>query len=271
MAEPIGGWRPVPVGDGTALADDGERLAVASMARIEVREGPTGVAAVDAPWPAPGVPRFDGDRVLWGPGVLDLATGAYRPVAAAAPRMWPGGGERPSVYAWSAGGTRLVAGFDRRAVVLSADGEPLESLPLPHGLAPAAAFAGRDRALVDLTPFGSDLMPVVALSADADERYLCAVALNQAVVSVDLAAGVVADTWPGTWAGVAVAPDGARVAVLSSTGAVALADLAGGRFAPRAEIHPPDGSGPPRAVAFDGSVLAVCGGGMVAVARTAPR
>jgi hypothetical protein len=161
----------------------------------------------------------------------------------------------------------LVAGFAGRAVLLTAGGEVLGRLPTPSGLAPAAAFAGRDRALVELTDFGVDLAPIVALSADTAERHLLAVALNQAVVSIDLAAGAVVDQWPGAWASVAVRPDGQHVAVLSSNGTVTVADLADGRFGPGTKITPPAGSGPPRAIAFDESAVAVCGGGIVAVAR----
>lgn len=266
MAVRLGKWRRVAVGDGDALALHGSRLAVASSARLEVVHGATVVAAVEAPWPAPGAPQFQDDQVLWGPGVLTLSTGSYRPLTAAAPKTWPGGGERPSIYAWSADGSRLVAGFGGRAVLLSAGGEMLGPVPTPSGLAPVAAFAGRDRALVELTDFGVQLVPIVALSADTAERRLLAVALNQAVVSIDLVAGAVIDVWRGAWASVAVAPGGEHVAVLASTGIIAVADLVDGRFAPRAEIAPPAGSRPPRAIAFDGSAVAVCGGGLVAVA-----
>jgi hypothetical protein len=160
-----------------------------------------------------------------------------------------------------------VAGFGGRAVLLSAGGEELGYVPTPSGLAPAAAFAGRDRALVELTDFGVDLTPIVALSADAAERRLLAVALNQAVISIDLVGGAVVDQWPGAWASVAVPPDGEYIAVLSSDGAVTVADLTGGRFGPGTKVAPPNGSGPPRAIAFDGAAVAVCGGGIVAVAR----
>ena len=267
MAANISGWRPLPAADGDALALDGMLLAVASAAHLEIMEGPTVVASVDPPWPAPGVPRFRGNRVLWGPGVLDLTSGRYKPMAAAAPVSWPGGGEHPSVYAWSSDGSRLVAGFDARTVLLSSGGDLLGPVPTPSGLAPTAAFAGRKRALVDLAGFGRDLMPIVSLSADDAERHLLAVALNQSAVSVDLDGGLVLDEWTGPWTGVAVAPDGASVAVLASTGVVIVADLVDGRFGQTTEIAVPTGSRPARAIAFDGSLLGVCGGGVVAVAE----
>lgn len=87
------------------------------------------------------------------------------------------------------------------------------------------------------------------------------------MISIDLVAGAVVDQWPGAWASVAVHPDSEYIAVLSSDGTVTVADLADGRFGSGTKVAPPTGSGPPRAIAFDGSAVAVCGGGIVAVAR----
>jgi len=56
-------WRTLASEGGSLLAFSGKRLAIAGEARLRVLQGNETLASVDAPSPAPGMPRFDGSKV----------------------------------------------------------------------------------------------------------------------------------------------------------------------------------------------------------------
>ena len=124
----VGPWLTLPSEGGGSVALDGERLAVSSQAHLSVWRNEARIASVDATWPFPGLPRFSGERVYWGPGFLELSSGRYTSFDAARPAARPGGGERPVVYAWSPHGDCFVGSFStgdasRPVRVTSYDGQ----------------------------------------------------------------------------------------------------------------------------------------------------
>ncbi len=283
----IGPWEAVAAEGGGTVSLDGDRLAVASQAHMVVWLGRRRLGAAEAPWPAPGRPRFLGSRVLWGPGVLDLASGNYAPLAAARPEIWPGGGERPHVHAWSALGDRLLVSYSthdpaRPARIVLFDGVSGRTVLTrwhSDALPPEAAWVGRDVAAVGFRDLelldaatGAErgrvalgAGTVTCLDADAEERLLVAVDLNRAIFSIDLQAGQIVDRWEGRWLDAAVAPDGHLVVALDLAGGLHFASLAAGRFRLLGEAA----AAQPGSVALDRGVLAVAGGGIAARATLA--
>jgi len=247
----------LPSEGGESLAFDGDRLAVAGSTRLCVWRGDTRVATIEAELKAPGVPRFAGERVYWGPGFADLVTGYYTRLEGERPIMWPGGGEVPQVYAWSPRGERLVGSFARSELGHSVrvtlyhgeTGEPLATLYEGSGLPPLAAWLGKSacvvgfnnprvfdhsgRHLADITLGGPTVSCIEAITS---ERRLIAVELNNAMTLIDAATWTVLDRWPGPWLHGTVSPDGRFVAVLEPWGKLHFACLEDDRFRPAGEV-----------------------------------
>jgi hypothetical protein len=279
----IGPWEVVDAEGGGSVAVDARRLAVASQAHLAVWLDGQRLATADAPWPAPGKPRFAQDRVFWGPGVLDLRSGQYSVLVTPGPATWPGGSERPQVHAWSARGERLLVSYStgdparptRVDLLEGADGRAIATRWSANALAPEAAWAGRDVAVVgfrDLEVLDAtsgavrghvrlEAGSVISLDADAGERCLVAVDLNRAVFWVDLHELRIVDRWAGQWQDAAITPDGLLAVALDLAGRLHFADLGSRRFRP---IGAADNVTVPGSVALGQDVLAVAGGGVAA-------
>lgn len=280
----FGPWQVLAAEGGGTVALAGERLAACGQAHLVVWQGLLRLGAADAPWPAPGRPRFAGERVCWGPGVLDLACGAYAPLYAAEPELRPGGGERPCVHAWSAHGERLLVGYatgdaqapTRLVLFDGGRGEPLATLRHPAEFPPQAAWVGRTALVVgfgDPRAFAVDTGAecacialgagtVTRLDADAAERRLLAVDLNRCVAWIDPHAWQLVDRWEGRWLDAAIAPDGRHAVALDLAGGLHLARLAADRFEPLgAAAAPPFVA---TSVALDDTAIALAGGGLAA-------
>lgn len=274
-----GPWRELPSEGGGSLAFAGARMAVGGAARLTVWEGDTRLAVADAPWPAPGTPRFAGERVHWGPGFLDLASGRYTTLEGALPAVWPGSGERAQVHAWSPRGDRLVAAFGSadpvhpvRVSLFDGEGGLVAVLREGSGSPPQAAWVGEHAAVVGLgdplvfgrsgsrvaeVPLGGGT--VTTLAATADERRLLAVDLNRAAAWIDTETWTVLDRWPGPWLHGAVSPDGRVVAVLEPWGKLHFACIQGDRFRPAGEAPCDPGA---IAIALPPGEIATVGGGL---------
>jgi hypothetical protein len=253
----LGSWQMLPSEGGQWLAWAGERMAVAGQARLVVWHGQAQIVAVDAPSPAPGVPRFVGDRVYWGPGAVDLVSGRYAYLEPAQPAVWPGGGERPHVYAWSPQGDRFLGSFSsgdplhpvRVTLFDGRTGVVLATLWKGAGLPPEAAWFGEEvavvgfgnpkvfdlsgRSVADIALGGST---VVALGATGDGGRLVAVDSNRSISWIDAATWSVLDQWPGPWLSGAVSPDGRFVVALEPWGKLHLACMVRDRFAPLGQV-----------------------------------
>jgi len=219
--------------------------------------------------------------------VLDLTSGNYAALAAAQPEIWPGGGERPHVHAWSTLGERLLVSYSTRdparptrVVLLDGfSGRTVFTRWHSDALPPEAAWVGRDVAAVGFRDL--ELLDaatgaargrvalgagtVTRLDADAEERFLVAVDLNRAIFSIDLQTGQIVDRWNGAWLDAAVAPDGHLVVALDLAGRLHFASRTGGRFRLLGEAA----AAQPGSVALDRGVLAVAGGGIAARAKLA--
>lgn len=158
-----GPWVAHHGGRGNRLAIAGERLAAAELGRLTIWEGLGLPGQWEAPSSSPGCPRFAGNRLLWGAGVLDLSSGHYQPLAGldaalvagtSAPAViTPAGGYRPTCYAWAPAGDALVVAAawggapgppPARALLLdpAGGGGPPLVLWQGHDLAPTAAWLG---------------------------------------------------------------------------------------------------------------------------------
>ncbi len=247
----IGSWRVRPSEGGGWLALDEDRMAVASSARLSVWQGDTRIAMVEALFPAPGMPGFVGEKVCWGPGILDLVSGAYRPLDNAQPTVWPGGGERAHIYAWSPEGDRLVAGFgtghsNHPVRVTLYDGETGATVATVwegSGLPPQAAWAGEHAVVVGLSSpqvfdhSGKHLAAipieganVASIAAPRSEHRLMLLDLNRTILWIDTAAWTILDVWPGPWLHAAVSPDGRLVIALEAWGKVHFARMENDKF-----------------------------------------
>ena len=247
----IDSWRVRPSDGGASLALDQDRMAIASSARLCVWQGGTRVANVEALFSSPGIPRFVGQKVYWGPGFLDLVSGEYRRLENAQPTMWPGGGERAHVYAWSPSGDRLVASFSTgdpnhpvRATLFSGEtGATVASLWEGNRLPPQAAWVGEHAAVVGLnTPevfdhSGKHIATIVldganvaAIDAPRNERRLMVLDLNRTISWIDTATWGILDTWSGPWLHASVSPDGRLVAALEAWGKVHFARTENDKF-----------------------------------------
>jgi hypothetical protein len=283
----LGSWELTDAEGGGSVAVDARLLAVASQAHLAVWAGGQRLAAADAPWPAPGKPRFARDRVFWGPGVLDLRSGRYS-VLAPGPASWPGGAERPQVHAWSATGERLLVSYatgdparpTRVDLLAGADGATIAARWSASALAPEAAWVGQDVAVAGFADLevidaasgavrgqvGLGAGSVISLDADAAERRLVAVDLNRAVFLIDLYELRIVDRWAGRWLDAALTPDGQLAVALDLAGRLHFADIASHRFRPLGEA---DNVVAPGAVTLGPGVLAVAGGGVAARAGLA--
>lgn len=277
----IESWHTLPSEGGSSITLDGERMAVASSARLHVWRGTTRLASADAAFPAPGAPRFAGQRVYWGAGVLDLDSGGYTRIAGAEPEVRPGAGERPHVYAWSAQGDRLVGSFSTgdprrpvRVILFNGQtGSEEATLFEGSGLPPSAAWIG-ERAVVvgfsDPLVFDKSGMRVaeIALSggkiacieSTAEEQRIIIVDLNRAIFWIDAATWSVLDRWRGPWMHGAVSPDGRFVAVLEPWGKLHFASIEEDRFSPAGQVAVDDKA---VAIALNPDEIATVGGGEV--------
>jgi len=277
----VNSWQALPSEGGESLALAGDFMAVSGQARLCVWQGGTRLAAVDAPSPAPGKPRFYGDRVYWGPGFLDIITSRYTCLRAAQAEARPGGGERPYVYAWSAAADRLVGSFssndkDRPVRVTLFDGhsgDPMANLWEGSGLAPAAAWLGRQAIVVGFSDprvfdhSGSHVRDIAigggsiaAIEATTDERRLIIVDLNRTVALIDTETWEILDRWPGPWLHSSLSPDGRFLAALEPGGNLHFACLDGDRFRPAGQIAIDSRA---IALAIAAGEIAVVGGGEV--------
>lgn len=280
----IGPWSPVgPTEGGATIAIDGDRTAVASLGHVVVWIGNQRLCRVDAPCPAPGTPRFRNDKLLWGPGVLDLHTGNYEVIEAALPEIWPGGGGRPQVFSWSADGAHLVATYDtgdsqRTTRVTLFDAilkQPIATLWHGGGLTPEAVWLGRDLAVVgfrepklfDLSTGTAqdtlvlDAGTITRLDADRDERWLMAVDLNRSIIWIDLAQRRIVGRWEGRWQDATISPDGVFLAGLDMDGRMHFACLTAQGFRP---IDAVDGSFRVDSIALQDNLIAIASQGMAA-------
>jgi hypothetical protein len=260
-------------------------MAVASSARLRVWHGDSPGEIVQAPCPAPGIARFGGQKVYWGPGILDLASGEFRVIEDAKPEIWPGGGERPFVYAWSPAGDRLLASFStananhpsRTALFNGETGTLIATLPNGTGLPPQAAWLGRHAAVVGFNhPRVFDLagrqIAVIAveagnvsnIAAPENESRLILLDLNRNICVVDTASWAILDTWRGPWMYAAVSPDGKVVAALEAWEKIHFARLQDDRVHP-SSVVPIDPSAVAIALADD--QIAAVGGGELRWAR----
>ena len=246
-------WRTLRSEGGSSLALDGARLAIAGPARLGVWRHGMRIATVEAPAPSPGVPRFAGQRVYWGAGVLDLTSGKYTVIDAALPARCPGGGERPHVYAWSPNGERLLGSFSTgnpnastRVTLFDArGGAAIATLWKGTSVPPQAAWIGERAIVVGFAnprvfdasgsprfeiPLGGGT--IVAIEAAANEQRLIVVDLNRAISWVDPENGSVLDRWDGPWLHAAVSADGQFVAALEPWGKLQFACIEHDRFRP---------------------------------------
>jgi hypothetical protein len=277
----INSWQTLPSEGGESLALAGERLAVGGQGRLCVWQGSTRLTTVNAPSPAPGMPRFSGERVYWGPGFVDLTTDNYTRLEGTQPAMMPGGGERPHVYAWSPQGEFLLGSFStndalrpvRVKLFDGRNGEAVATLWEGSGLSPQAAWLGERAAVVgfgdprvfdysgrhlaDIPLAGAT---IVAIEATTDERRLIVVDLNRSISWIDIETWTVLDCWPGPWLHGAVSPDGRFVAVLEPWGKLHFACMESDRFKPAGQATA-DPKAFALAIALD--ELAIVGGGEV--------
>ena len=280
----IGTWTPIgPTQGGATIAIAGELTAVAGPGHVVVWTGMQRVCQVEAPCPAPGTPRFRNGQLLWGPGVLDLNTNSYEVIEAACPQIRPGGGQRPSIYAWSPNGARLVAGYstgeaDHQTRVTLFDGiggQPIAELLRGNELPPQAVWVGREVAVVGFreprlfslaTGAAQGMLPLDAgiitrLDADQDERFLIAVDLNRSVILIDQSRMTVVDRWEGRWQDAVISPDGRFLSALDMEGSMHFACLSDRGFQTLGE---PDKSIRANSVALGDNVIAVASGGVAA-------
>ncbi len=251
----IGSWQELPTEGGSAAAFHGDWLAVGGMARLLVWQGLTRVASVDAPWPAPGVPRFVGhERVCWGAGWLELASGRYTAIESARPRVMPMGGEFVLAYAWSPRGDVLLGSFgtaERRRVALfdGRDGTlqatPVDELGLPApavwlgehaaviGLPDPLVFDRRGGRIATISLGGGQIGPI---SASADEQRILITDINRCLALVDSASWRIVTRWEGRWATGALSPDGRIAVALEPWGKLHLACVSRDRIEPAAAI-----------------------------------
>jgi len=280
----IGPWSPIgPTEGGATVAIDGDRTAVAGPGHVIVWIGNRRLCRVDAPCPAPGTPRFRNGKLLWGPGVLDLETGNYEVIEAAVPEIWPGGGERPQVFSWSADGAHLVAAYEigdshRPVRVTLFDGilkQPVANLWHGTELTPQAVWLGSNLAIIGFREpkvfdiatgtaqdnLALDAGTITQLAADREERCLVAVDLNRSIVWIDLAQRRVVDRWEGHWQDAAISPDGVFLAALDMNNRMHFACLTAHGFRPIGTL---DESVRADSIALDDKVIAIASGGMAA-------
>lgn len=279
----LGSWSVVPSQGGSWIALDGDRVAVASPGRLVVRQGSRQVAEAVAPGPAPGVPRFVGDRVFWGSGVLDLTSGGY---AALVPTM-PDGASRVKVHAWSPRGDHLVIATDRddparptRVALLDGpSGTALATLWEGSAVTPTAAWVGLRVAVVGFTdPRVFDFTatevariplamgPVWRIDATHDETRI--LVTGRDMVLVDASSWAILDRWRGPWIDGAISPGGRIAAGIDSAGRLQLAAVVADRFHPARTIP----IEPPLAgVALADDAVAVVGSGELRLARLTAR
>lgn len=242
----LGVWSTRPAFGGSQVAVVGEWVAVAGPGRLSVwrdTQAPnsTPIHSIDAPAPAPGMPRIVDGRVLWGPGMLDLESGEFQLREGAVSPRRPGAVERVQSYAWSADGELLVAslaGGDPPARVLAITEAGVRELWAGSDVAPPAAWVGREAVVVgfrDLRvwdrhgaaiatlPTGT---PAVAkIAATKQEDRLLVVAEGRSLTLIDTARWEIVDTWIGRWASAAVDPAGAFVVGLELDGRLRFACL----------------------------------------------
>jgi hypothetical protein len=280
----IGPWSPIgPTEGGASVAMDGDQTAVAGRGHVVVWNRNQRLCRVDAPCPAPGTPHFRGGKLMWGPGVVDLRSGAYDVIEAALPQIQPGGGEGPQVFCWSTDGARLVAAYDtgdseRPTRVTLFDGiskQPVTNLWHGNELTPQAAWLGRDLAIIgfrepkvfDLATGSApdvltlDAGTIMRLDADREERILIAVDLNRSIIWIDLAQRKIVDRWEGRWQDAAISHDGTFLAALDMNGRMHFACLTAHGFRP---LGPLDESFRVDSIALDDNLIAVASGGVVA-------
>ncbi|HMD20582.1 MAG TPA: hypothetical protein VKH40_09680 [Alloacidobacterium sp.] len=197
------------------------------------------------------MPRFVGQKVYWGPGFFDLVSGEYRLLENAQPAMWPGGGERAHVYAWSPTGDRLVGGFSTgnpnhptRVTLFGGEtGATVASLWEGNRLPPQAAWVGEHAVVVGLSSpevfdhsgehvatIALDGANVAAIDAPGNERWLMVLDLNRTISWIDTATWTILDVWSGPWLHAAVSPDGRLIVALEAWGNVHFARMENDKF-----------------------------------------
>jgi hypothetical protein len=266
---------------GEVVAIEGNRTAIAGVANVAVWQDNSRLVSADAPWSAPGIPRFHDNQLFWGPCVVDLQTGECRTLESCRPAIWPGGGERPYVYAWSQDGARLVASYAtgeaaQQTRVKLFDGQldhAIATLWEGNELSPQAAWVGRNSVVVGFrnlrifdTATGNeqgeitvDAGTLARLDGDIHDQRLIAVDLNRAIVWIDQLQRRVVDRWEGRWRDAALSPDGRFVAAVDLSGALHVRCLADGGFQFLTEISVPV---QPASVALSSDSVAIGSGGV---------
>ncbi|MDH3603847.1 MAG: hypothetical protein OEU26_29915 [Candidatus Tectomicrobia bacterium] len=265
----IGAWTPLLGGRGATLAVANEYTAAAELARLTVWADERRIAQVEAATPAPRRPRISGGRVLWGDGVMELATGYYQRVEAVAAAIVEGtdapqtptpfGGYRAATYAWSDDGQALVISAawtgppgppPARVVLVDGSGHHQATLWQESDLAPTAAWVGcnvivvgtREPRVYDRA--GSNLIilstgtPAVRINASVDETRLLVVEHGRLTVW-DIERWTTVGVWTGTWLDAALTPDGRTVVAVGLNGHLYLARVENGLSLAR-ELSLPD-------------------------------
>ncbi len=243
--------KPVELGEWTLHGSDGgasavfagDRTIALGRGHAVVWQGDTRVGSFETMAASPGRGRAFGERVVWGPNLLDLDTNTLELRAAAVPEPMPmDQGDVAQAYAWSGEGewlvrstSRIRSGFE---VTLhrGSNGERAATLHRSTGVAPQALWVGRAWLVLGLSPpevvdfeghrvatIELDEGSLARLEANADERWLMAVALNRTIALIDTASWKVVGRWPGRWADASITPKGHAVVGLELDGTLRVA------------------------------------------------
>jgi hypothetical protein len=279
----IGDWQILPSEGGTRVVFGSEYMAVSGRSRLCVWRGKSRVITLDARYPSPGLPRFVGAAVHWGPAMIDLNSGTHTWIEAAIPAVLPSDVDVPHVYEWSPNGDWLLGGFSlhRSHAVLvqlfqASTGKTIK-LWEGSGLAPEAAWLGDSAIVVEsenprvFDYSGNRRAEIVlhggtlpAMSAARDERRLLITLLNRSLAWIDTTTWTTLDYWPGPWFYGAVSPDARFAVALEFGGKLQFAALKADRFEPVGMASAHDGA---ISLAVSSNAIATVGAGEVRWAR----
>jgi hypothetical protein len=245
----ISEWKTLPSEGGTNLVVNERYLAVSSQARLCVWQDNSRILTLDARVPAPGWPQFIGQRIHWGPAIVDLLSGNTTWIEHALPAVIPIQSDRPHVYAWSPRGDWLLGSFSvaaganaRVELFQAATGRTL-NLWEGSGLAPQSAWIGEQSAVVGFRnpmvfDYSGHQIAEIALNGAAvgfldvtdDQSRLLILDVYRVLTWVDTKTWRILDRWPGPWLSAAVSSDARFVVALEFGGKLHFACLAGDRF-----------------------------------------
>ncbi|MGH9215138.1 MAG: hypothetical protein ACRDZS_02700 [Acidimicrobiales bacterium] len=249
----IGPWRALDGGYGATVAVAGAYTVAAQLGYLTVWAGQRLVAHVTAQASAPGRPRIVQDRlakdkVYWGPGVLDLASGRLALLASLAAEttgtVVPRGvgispqGYSTATYAWSPDGSMVAVTAQHAsgphpptasAVVRDNAGQLLATLWECPDIAPRAAWVGRTLVVIGTRQPGvfrrngsrvvelDGATPPVRIEASSDETRLLMVEHTRLTLW-DTATWAPVGIADGQWLDAALAPDGQLVIAVDFAG-----------------------------------------------------